>query len=930
LAGDAQKDPPPVIGTSCVEQANNVESVDSVGPSPHPEPKSAAYEAAEAVPADRSTLSTFSTELTAGRPASHPVQAADRLASVEFCGRSYPCRIWSPKTGRIGDTFGFDTETTRIENHYTVPRYVIGTAFANGTAYIVGPEYLRQFWDAHSDCRAFMANAPFDLDVVAQQCEFDFRDMVEADRVLDVQVLYQLCEIGTAGKLPSQYSLAHLCEAVLNVTLPKSADVRTGFGRFLQDGAVAIGEIDGESLRYAATDAIATCQLGEQLEAKAREIAMHHGQAGLLTHNIQLRAAWAVQRITQRGVYVDVARATREHDHIENRKGQPLATLHAQGYVPGQAGNKAAYDKAIGAIEHRRGIRVPCTRDGHKSQREEHLAELTDEPFVGAFLEYQELHKTRAFLKTLKDSNGRIYPRFHVAVTGRIICHKPNLQQLPRAGGVRECIVARPGHVLVRPDYKFIELCCLGEICLQRYGESRLVDVINSGEDPHRMVAAMITDKRPDDVTSEERQRAKVANFGLPGGFGLQGFIRYAKTGYGLDLTEQEAAEWIEKWKQAFPEVSRYLDDGDDNLQLLARRFNLLDYPRVHGDGYIRRAAAVLLRVAGGHHETTKGRRFTVGEIDWAWRKIASQADSIGPKFADSIKDRHGSKDLQRVLTASRTAITLTGRVRANCTANEAKNTPFQSLAADGYRLALYELVMRRGHNIVLTVHDEILDEIADDEHLHARAQETTEVMIEQMRKVCPHVNIAVDSAAMYRWSKSAEAEYRDGVLVPSDEPPVLDAEPVPPLSEATASVRIDAQEEPIQSPAHTIPGVEPEQCEEGLAEAPAPETHVEAATSVANAVLQHLPGLELDQRRFSRARCLAGEIRAGRHYDVFYTELVGTLRTGNVTARALADDLQAMTGASWIKNTNRAEPRYNRMGEAVSMGTTQESDDEE
>jgi len=879
-----------------------------------------------------SSISTLSTESDARRGKNRGVGQDDRVAAtladtallrVVFGERTYPCFVWHPGVGVIGAQIAFDTETTRIQNEYTVPTLVVGAAFNGEAVYLVAPDQMRAFWDTHAQCRVFMCNAPFDLDVVAKACGFDFRDAVEQDRVLDVQALYQLHQLATVGELPHEYNLAFLSQTLLAIELPKPDDVRTGFERFLVAGKVDIASIEASSLEYAARDPIATYALGQKLEADVRSVADQHGVPGLLTHGIQLRGAWAIRHVIRNGVHVDTVRAASELGRVESEKQPHLAALHKTGYVPGRSGNKAVYDQIVGAVATRLGIAIPKTSDGHVSQREEHLDAIKDDPFVAAFLAYGDLHKVGSFFKLLAESGGLIHPDFHMAVTGRAICRKPNLQQLPRAGGIRECIMASPGRVFARVDYKFIELCTLAETCYQRYGESKLMDVINSGRDPHVMVAAMITGKSPEAVTEDERQRAKVANFGLPGGLGRQTFIQHARTTYGVTFSDDEAQNWINKWLATFPEVRRYLEEGDDNITVLARRVGLTDYPQPYGANPLIRAACALMRIAGGNPATTKGRYFTAQEIAWAWRKIAEVLGG-NAKFKKAIQEQRGSPELQRALTAGRAATTLTGRVRAKCAANEAKNAPFQGLAADGMKLALYDLVMRRGHRIVLTVHDEVLDEIDDASDVAAMSKETADVMVEQMHSLCPHVKIAVDLVLEYRWSKAKALYDQDGTLVPRDERPLPEG----------AAAALPADETQVVTPA---PTESTELKIDGAVVGAAPEPPAAVPTSPAatqgqveawaRATLEHLddlfPGIDWGQgsanvtekHAYSRARALARDIAAGLHNDVYYLGLANTLRAATGVDEQMRTQLTTLASeAPWITKTNWRTPPENKL----------------
>ena len=85
----------------------------------------------------------------------------------------------------------------------------------------------------------------------------------------------------------------------------------------------------------------------------------------------------------------------------------------------------------------------------------------------------------------------------------------PNIQNLPRKGGLREAFVASPGHVLLIVDYSFIELRTLAAVCEARYGSSRLAEVIRAGVDPHAYTAAMFEGMESRRIHGPEDERTR-------------------------------------------------------------------------------------------------------------------------------------------------------------------------------------------------------------------------------------------------------------------------------------------------------------------------------------------------------------------------------------------------------------------------------------
>ncbi len=179
------------------------------------------------------------------------------------------------------------------------------------------------------------------------------------------------------------------------------------------------------------------------------------------------------------------------------------------------------------------------------------------------YMDYQKTNKyLSAFLQPLLDARAKeVKADYWVpgAVTGRWACSKPNLQQVPRAGGIRSIYVPREGHVFVYADYPTLELYTLAH-CMSCMGiEGPLLQALRSGDDIHTRTASLMNGGKPlEEVTKEERQAAKAANFGLPGGMGNRRFWLHAKAqGAPWDLTQ--AHQVRNSWFNAYPDIAEYL-----------------------------------------------------------------------------------------------------------------------------------------------------------------------------------------------------------------------------------------------------------------------------------------------------------------------------------------------------------------------------------
>lgn len=154
--------------------------------------------------------------------------------------------------------------------------------------------------------------------------------------------------------------------------------------------------------------------------------------------------------------------------------------------------------------------------------------------------------------------SGRIYADFvqYGTKTGRFSCREPNLQNIPRpytdlGRAVRGLFVSSPGHSLIVADFAQIELVVLAHFLR----EGKLYEGFLAGVDPHRIAAAAVLNKRPEDVTKEERQDlGKTLGFAITYGAGV------GKVASMANITEKRAREVLREHRRQFPEIYSYRD----------------------------------------------------------------------------------------------------------------------------------------------------------------------------------------------------------------------------------------------------------------------------------------------------------------------------------------------------------------------------------
>lgn len=173
-------------------------------------------------------------------------------------------------------------------------------------------------------------------------------------------------------------------------------------------------------------------------------------------------------------------------------------------------------------------------------------------PAADALLRHRDAVKTLEFLNQwldLRDPNNVIHATYNVGrvKTGRLSCDSPNMQQC--SARLKPAFIPRPGYVLLDLDYSQVELRVAAFISRS----APMIEAFQRGDDLHRLLAAKMAGKAPEDVTPLERKRAKAGNFGLLYGMSPGGFQTYAATAYDVAMTLDEAqavhAAFFEMWE---------------------------------------------------------------------------------------------------------------------------------------------------------------------------------------------------------------------------------------------------------------------------------------------------------------------------------------------------------------------------------------------
>jgi len=285
------------------------------------------------------------------------------------------------------------------------------------------------------------------------------------------------------------------------------------------------------------------------------------GRVRVVYEDIEKPLIPVIEKMEQRGITIDTAAL-----HILAKKYRTeLEGLEERIYAEAGRSFNVSSPKQLGEVlfdELKLVLgRQKRTAGGARSTRESELEKIRDaHPIIGDILEYRELKKLLSTyienLPPLLDADSRLHAEFIQTgtTTGRMASQNPNLQNIPhhfeRGKAVRRAFGASEDFTLVSIDYSQIEL----RLAAILSGDEKLCAIFTSGRDVHREVAAYMFNVTPEAVDGEMRRRAKVINFGILYGMGVNALRTQ------LGSTTAEAHRFLEEYFHTFSTLAAYLE----------------------------------------------------------------------------------------------------------------------------------------------------------------------------------------------------------------------------------------------------------------------------------------------------------------------------------------------------------------------------------
>mgnify|MGYP000796321964 CR=1 FL=1 len=319
----------------------------------------------------------------------------------------------------------------------------------------------------------------------------------------------------------------------------------------------------GEIYEYAAEDADITLRLKNVLEPKLKEV-----NAERLFWDIEMPLVSVLADMELTGVRLDTE-ALRE---TSMGLGKRLEELEQRIYQQAGHSFNIASPKQVGDVlfDEMKLVEKPRkTKKGQFVTSEEVLQQLRGKaPIVADILDYRGLRKLlstyiEALPKLVNPRTGHIHTSFNqtITATGRLSSSDPNLQNIPVRDDdgkeIRRCFIPEEGCLFFSADYSQIELRIMAHLS----GDENMIASFNGGHDIHAATAARIWHKRIEEVTADERKKAKQANFG----------IIYGITTFGLaqrmNISNNEAKSLIDGYFATFPKVHEFMEKAKESAR---------------------------------------------------------------------------------------------------------------------------------------------------------------------------------------------------------------------------------------------------------------------------------------------------------------------------------------------------------------------------
>lgn len=413
----------------------------------------------------------------------------------------------------------------------------------------------------------------------AQKTVDIFKPLYENDEILkvgqnikyDLEVLMNY-GISLKGKMFDTMIAHYLIQPELRHNMDYMAEVYLGYQTIHIEELIGPKGKNQKSMRsldpkevyeYAAEDADVTLKLKNILEPKLKEAGVEK-----LFYEIEMPLIRVLAEMEMNGVRIDTSSLAETSQLLTTR----MNTIEEEIYqLAGERFNIAS-PKQVGDIlfGKMKIVEKPKkTKTGQYVTSEEVLQQLKGKSeIVGKILEHRGLKKllgtyVDALPKLINKRTGHIHTSFNqtITATGRLSSSDPNLQNIPVRGEdgkeIRKAFIPEEGCLFFSADYSQIELRVMAHLS----GDENMLEAFREGYDIHAATAAKIYKESIDNVTRDQRTKAKRANFGIIYGITVFGLAER------LDISRGEASQLIDGYFATFPKVWDYMEQAKQNAR---------------------------------------------------------------------------------------------------------------------------------------------------------------------------------------------------------------------------------------------------------------------------------------------------------------------------------------------------------------------------
>ncbi|WP_210667617.1 DNA polymerase I [Pseudomonas protegens] len=460
---------------------------------------------------------------------------------------------------RQAPLFAFDTETTGLDAQKA---QLVGLSFAvapHEAAYVpLAHDY--EGAPAQLDREAvLLALKPLLEDPakakVGQNAKYDINILANGSPAIEMRgVAYDtMLESYVLNSTATRHDMDSLAQKYLDHTTIAFEDIAGKGAKQLTFNQIHLDKAGP----YAAEDADITLRLHQALQAR---LAQTPSLQPVLM-DIEMPLVPVLAKIERQGALVDAALL-----HVQSGElGVKMAELEQRAYALAGEEFNLGSPKQLGAILYDK-LGMPVlskTAKGQPSTAEAVLDELAllGYPLPEVLMQYRSLSKLKSTYTDklpgqINPRTGRIHTSYQqaVAATGRLSSSDPNLQNIPirTAEGrrIRQAFIASPGYKLLAADYSQIELRIMAHLAK----DEGLLHAFRNDLDVHRATAAEVFGVALEDVTTDQRRKAKAINFGLIYGMSAFGLAKQ------IGVDRKQSQDYIDRYFARYPGVLAYME----------------------------------------------------------------------------------------------------------------------------------------------------------------------------------------------------------------------------------------------------------------------------------------------------------------------------------------------------------------------------------